>query len=63
MSSQGRLARLSEDELTLLEHYRCCGPVQRDMILDFSKAAQRHCRESPTPDNVVILADPLRKFR
>jgi hypothetical protein len=58
-----RLARLTDDEQHLIQHYRNCSQEYRDNIASFAKAASAASYGRNLPASVILLADPTRKFR
>ena len=57
-----KLARLSTDEIIMLHAYRNLPIEYQEHLRDLAMAMHRH-RLAQKPSNVVLLADPLRKFR
>jgi len=61
-----KLERLTKDEVTIVQAYRNCHEVHRSNIYEFALASAKASREDTQRKagaQVVLLSDPLRKFR
>lgn len=63
-SEATRLERVTLDEMLLLHHYRMCDVPHRDNVRKFSEASSSRTKlPQRNKANVIMLADPTRKFR
>lgn len=57
-----KLARLSTDEIVMLHAYRVLPFEYQEHLRELAMAMHRRCL-AHKPSNVLLLADPKRKFR
>ena len=59
---QNRSGKLTDRERLLIEYFRACTELYQDNVFDFALTSAAQCAEQ-RPRNVILLADPFRKFR